>query len=172
MTQIVVIAKEPVAGRVKTRLTPPFTPGQAARLAAAALEDTLRAVAAAPVRHRVLALDGLPGTWLPGGPESFVVIAQRGDGLDERLAAAFADAYRLHREPVVLIGMDTPTSHRTCCGLRAPRWPTTTRSTARRPTAASGCWACAVPIRRSCSACPCPGPTPAPPSCGACGRPG
>ncbi|MBG0829249.1 glycosyltransferase [Planomonospora sp. ID67723] len=105
MTQLVVIAKEPVAGRVKTRLTPPFTPGQAARLAAAALEDTLRAVAATPVRHRVLALDGLPGTWLPAG---FTVIAQRGAGLDERLAAAFADACRLHPEPAVLIGMDTP----------------------------------------------------------------
>ncbi|GAA3445512.1 TIGR04282 family arsenosugar biosynthesis glycosyltransferase [Planomonospora venezuelensis] len=105
MTQIVVIAKEPVAGRVKTRLTPPFTPGQAARLAAAALEDTLRAVVAVPVRHRVLALDGLPGAWLP---EGFTVIPQRGSGLDERLAAAFSDAFRLHPEPAVLIGMDTP----------------------------------------------------------------
>jgi hypothetical protein len=32
--QIVVIAKEPYPGRVKTRLTPPFTPVQAAELAA------------------------------------------------------------------------------------------------------------------------------------------
>ncbi|RCG28595.1 glycosyltransferase [Sphaerisporangium album] len=103
--QVVVIAKEPVAGRVKTRLVPPFTPGQAAGLAAAALEDTLRAVAATRVRERVLALDGLPGAWLPGG---FTVIPQRGGGLDERLAAAFHDACRLHRLPVVLIGMDTP----------------------------------------------------------------
>ncbi|GAA0425637.1 glycosyl transferase [Acrocarpospora corrugata] len=105
MTQILVIAKEPVAGRVKTRLTPPFTPGQGAHLAAAALEDTLRAVAATRVKHRVLALDGLPGSWLPDG---FAVIPQRGDGLDERLAAAFADAHRLHPVPTVLIGMDTP----------------------------------------------------------------
>ncbi|MFE3455038.1 TIGR04282 family arsenosugar biosynthesis glycosyltransferase [Nonomuraea sp. NPDC059194] len=103
--QIVVIAKEPVAGRVKTRLTPPFTAEEAARLAAAALEDTLHAVAAARVAHRVLALDGLPGAWLPSG---FTVIPQRGRGLDERLAAAFCDAYLLHGAPVVLIGMDTP----------------------------------------------------------------
>ncbi|HEY3649911.1 MAG TPA: hypothetical protein VGL33_18240, partial [Streptosporangiaceae bacterium] len=39
--QIVVIAKEPYPGRVKTRLTPPFTPVQAAELAAASLSDTL-----------------------------------------------------------------------------------------------------------------------------------
>ncbi|MEW9531234.1 TIGR04282 family arsenosugar biosynthesis glycosyltransferase [Microbispora sp. NPDC049125] len=103
--QIVVIAKEPVAGRVKTRLTPWWTPEQAAELAAAALEDTLRAVAATSVRHRVLALEGLPGSWLPGG---FTVIPQRGATLDQRLAAAFHDSHRLHPLPVVLIGMDTP----------------------------------------------------------------
>ncbi|MEU8246470.1 TIGR04282 family arsenosugar biosynthesis glycosyltransferase [Nonomuraea sp. NPDC048916] len=105
MTQMVIIAKEPVAGRVKTRLTPPYSPAQAALLAEAALEDTLRAALASPVTQRVLALDGLPGTWLPAG---FTVIPQRGSGLDERLAAAFTDAYRLRPEPMVLIGMDTP----------------------------------------------------------------
>ncbi|WP_347590770.1 TIGR04282 family arsenosugar biosynthesis glycosyltransferase [Acrocarpospora sp. B8E8] len=100
-----IIAKEPVPGRVKTRLTPPFSPAQAAALAQAALQDSLRAVAATPATQRVLALDGLPGSWLT---EGFVVIPQRGAGLDERLAAAFADAHRLRPDPVVLIGMDTP----------------------------------------------------------------
>ncbi|MEV6863389.1 TIGR04282 family arsenosugar biosynthesis glycosyltransferase [Streptosporangium subroseum] len=103
--QIVVIAKEPVAGRVKTRLTPPFSPEEAAALATAALTDTLDAVAGAPARHRVLALHGGAGPWLPPG---FAVLPQRGTGLDERLAAAFEDAYRAHPLPVVLIGMDTP----------------------------------------------------------------
>ncbi|MGW0058318.1 TIGR04282 family arsenosugar biosynthesis glycosyltransferase [Streptosporangium sandarakinum] len=103
--QIVVIAKEPVPGRVKTRLTPPFTPVEAAALASAALADTLDAVARARVRRRVLALRGRTGPWLPPG---FTVLPQRGDGLDERLAAAFGDAHRAHPEPVVLIGMDTP----------------------------------------------------------------
>ncbi|MFG1708604.1 TIGR04282 family arsenosugar biosynthesis glycosyltransferase [Nonomuraea sp. M3C6] len=103
--QIVVIAKEPVPGRVKTRLVPPLTPGQAAALAGAALEDTLRTVAQVPGVHRVLALDGAPGVWLPGG---FTVLPQRGGGLDERLAAAFEDTHRLWPSPIVLIGMDTP----------------------------------------------------------------
>ncbi|MEV8634408.1 TIGR04282 family arsenosugar biosynthesis glycosyltransferase [Streptosporangium sp. NPDC051023] len=105
MTQIIVIAKEPVPGRVKTRLTPPYTPAQAARLAEAALADTLNTVAVTPATQRVLALEGLPGLWLPSG---FAVIPQRGDGLDERLAAAFADAHRLCPGPAILIGMDTP----------------------------------------------------------------
>jgi rSAM/selenodomain-associated transferase 1 len=106
---LIVIAKEPVPGRVKTRLTPPFSPEQAAALAEAALADTLDAVAAAPVARRVLALAGTPGSWLPPG---FEVIAQRGGGLDERLAAAFDDAAFDAAGgaglPMVLIGMDTP----------------------------------------------------------------
>jgi uncharacterized protein len=103
--QVMVIAKEPVPGRVKTRLTPPYTPAEAAELAAAALADTLTAVASAGVARRVLALDGAPGRWLPPG---FDVIAQRGGGLDERIAWALADVRAAWPAPVVLIGMDTP----------------------------------------------------------------
>ena len=103
--QVLVIAKEPVPGRVKTRLTPPFTPADAAVLATASLADTLAAVSATPVAQAVLALDGAPGDWLPPG---FRVIPQRGGGLDERLAAAFADAHAMLSVPMVLIGMDTP----------------------------------------------------------------
>lgn len=44
--QILVMAKSPVPGSVKTRLCPPYALDEAARLAAAALEDTLAAVAA------------------------------------------------------------------------------------------------------------------------------
>lgn len=45
---LLVVAKAPVPGRVKTRLTPHFTPQQAAALARAALQDTLDAVLATP----------------------------------------------------------------------------------------------------------------------------
>jgi uncharacterized protein len=103
--QIVVIAKEPVPGRVKTRLTPAFTPLQAAALAEASLADTLAAVSQTTVARRVLALDGRPGSWLPKG---FDVIGQRGAGLDERIAWALSDARVTLPLPVVLIGMDTP----------------------------------------------------------------
>ncbi|MFJ7996118.1 DUF2064 domain-containing protein [Streptomyces sp. NPDC096310] len=101
MTTILVIAKEPRPGRVKTRLTPPFTPGEAAELAEAALADTLHTVAATPASRRVLVLDGAPGSWLPPG---FDVVPQCAGGLDERLADAFARC----AGPALLIGMDTP----------------------------------------------------------------
>jgi uncharacterized protein len=100
-TTLVVIAKEPRPGRVKTRLTPPFTPAEAAALAEAALADTLAAVAATPARRRVLVLDGAPGPWLPPG---FEVVPQCAGGLDARLADAFAGC----AGPALLIGMDTP----------------------------------------------------------------
>jgi glycosyltransferase A (GT-A) superfamily protein (DUF2064 family) len=99
---LLVIAKAPVPGRVKTRLSPPCTPTQAAALARAALEDTLAAaLATRGAGRRVLVLDGEPADWLPDG---FELIGQRGEGLAARLAAAFEDA----GGPAFLIGMDTP----------------------------------------------------------------
>ncbi len=99
--KILVIAKSPVAGSVKTRLCPPCTPGEAAALALAALQDTLETVAAVPKVHPILVLDGPRGPWVPDG---FEIIPQRGSGLAERLAAAFEDA----GAPAFLVGMDTP----------------------------------------------------------------
>jgi glycosyltransferase A (GT-A) superfamily protein (DUF2064 family) len=46
-------------------------------------------------------LDGKPGPWVPPG---VAVVPQRGTGLAERLAAAFADV----DGPAFLVGMDTP----------------------------------------------------------------
>ncbi|WP_431999536.1 TIGR04282 family arsenosugar biosynthesis glycosyltransferase [Streptomyces sioyaensis] len=99
---LLVIAKEPVPGRVKTRLTPPYTPQEAAALAEAALADTLHTMLHVPARRRVLVLDGTPGTWLPHG---FEVVPQPSGGLDERIAAAFE---RCDDGPALLLGMDTP----------------------------------------------------------------
>ncbi len=105
--QIIVIAKAPVPGRVKTRLSPPCSPDEAARLAAAALADTLAAVRATPVRRRVVAFDGDPRS---ADLTGFDVLPQRGVGLGERLAHAFADAAAGAGAglPTFLVGMDTP----------------------------------------------------------------
>lgn len=101
MTVLVVIAKECLPGRVKTRLHPPLSLEQAAELAAASLDDTLRAVADLPATRRVLAFDGeIP----PAAADGWEILPQVSGGLDERLAAIF-DAFD---EPTVLIGMDTP----------------------------------------------------------------
>jgi uncharacterized protein len=111
-TTLLVIAKEPVPGRVKTRLVPPCTHDQAAALAEAALADTLHTVLLVPARRRVLVLEGRPGPWLPSG---FDVVTQCGGPLDERLACAFAAVHG----PALLIGMDTP---QVTSGLLAIDW--------------------------------------------------
>ncbi|WP_416971737.1 TIGR04282 family arsenosugar biosynthesis glycosyltransferase [Streptomyces sp. 4F14] len=99
---LLVIAKQPLPGRVKTRLTPPYTPEEAAALAEASLTDTLNTLLRVPAHRRVLVLQGTPGPWLPPGYE---VVPQTPGGLDERIAAAFAH----HADgPALLVGMDTP----------------------------------------------------------------
>lgn len=100
--QILVIAKQPVAGRVKTRLCPPCTPAQAAAVAAAALADTLDTVTATPAMRRTLILSGQYEA-----PPGWCVVGQHGDGLGERLANAFADT-AIPGVASLLIGMDTP----------------------------------------------------------------
>lgn len=99
--KMLVLAKSPIAGTVKTRMCPPLDFAEAAAVAEAALHDTLAAVAACGAKQRVLVLDGEPGPWLPAG---FRVIAQRGSTLVERLTAAWQDG----GGPALQIGMDTP----------------------------------------------------------------
>src|ERR1700760_517383 len=103
--QIVVLAEEPIPGRVRTGLTPPFSPREAAALAGAGLADTLQAVRRTRIVRRVLCLDGEPGPWLPDG---FEVLAQRGRGRDERIAAAMWDTYTGLPLPIVVVGTGTP----------------------------------------------------------------
>ena len=97
---LVVLAKACVPGRVKTRLTPPLTPEEAARLAAVSLGATLALARAVPAERHVLCFDGAA----PDDADGFEVIPQTDGPLDERIAAVF------DRETsrTLLIGMDTP----------------------------------------------------------------
>lgn len=101
--QLLVMAKAPIPGQVKSRLCPPCTPRQAATLAAAALADTLAAVGATAARRRILVLAGA----MPDPPGGFTVVPQRGDGLGARLAAAFVDTAAVGT-PSFVVGADTP----------------------------------------------------------------
>ncbi len=114
MTVLLVMAKAPVPGAVKTRLCPPITPEQAARIAAAALLDTMATVAATPGVTPVLALagrlgDGVDPAALTAAAAGWLVLPQRGGDLGARLAHAHADVARVYPgRPVLQIGMDTP----------------------------------------------------------------
>ena len=103
---LTVIAKQPVAGQVKTRLVPPLDHDQAAQIAAACLRDTFVATQAFTDRHDdvrpVALIDGDDGAWIP---EGFEVRHQCSGGLGERLAHGFELL-----GPGVIVGMDTPSA--------------------------------------------------------------
>lgn len=105
------MAKAPRAGRVKTRLSPPLTLEQAAALNIEFLRDTTENLATiqggaglisyTPVGDEAL-FDGLL-------PETFALVAQRGDGFGERLLAAAQDILSIGYGAVCLIDSDSPT---------------------------------------------------------------
>ncbi len=110
----VVMAKAPVAGKVKTRLSPPLTPGEAALLNAEFLRDTIANLAdAAALCSGVTVV-----SYTPIGqeeafrgilPDSTLLLPQRGDGFGERLLATAADLLQCGFRAVCLIDSDSPT---------------------------------------------------------------
>ena len=110
---LLVVAKAPVPGMAKTRLAATAGDRVAAEIAAAALLDTLDAVAAAPVATRVVALtgeldDAVDAAEISDRLAAFTVIPQRGNNFGDRLANAHADAAAVDGHPVLQIGIDTP----------------------------------------------------------------
>lgn len=111
---LLVVAKAPVPGLAKTRLAAAVGDRAAADIAAAALLDTLDAVAAAPVRARVVAMTGdldaaRASQEIRSRLDAFTVVPQRGDAFADRLANAHLDAATAAGvAAVVQIGMDTP----------------------------------------------------------------
>ena len=114
-TAVLVMAKAPVPGQVKTRLGASVGDDTAAELAAACLLDTLdvcETVFTVPGRrHLALAgdLDAAPlRDVLAQRLAGWTVHPQRGEGFASRLTHAHADVARATGLPVVQIGMDTP----------------------------------------------------------------
>jgi glycosyltransferase A (GT-A) superfamily protein (DUF2064 family) len=105
---LLIMAKSPVPGTVKTRLCPPLSLEEAAEVAAAALLDTLSAAVSTPGAVPVVALAGaVHRSDVRDALAECVVIPQRGQTFADRLANAHADVARFGM-PVLQIGMDTP----------------------------------------------------------------
>ena len=111
---LAVMAKAPRVGKVKTRLTPPLTPEEAAELNIRFLRDITSAIATATAGGRAKGI----GVYTPVGdevvfegilPEQFQLVAQRGDTFGDRLTFAIEDILRLGFDSVCLINSDSPT---------------------------------------------------------------
>lgn len=103
MTRIVIFAKAPVPGQVKTRLIPALGPDGAAALAGRMLADTCREAVAARTGAVELCLSGS----LESIPQGVELSRQGGGDLGKRLARA-AERVIGGGEPVIFIGTDCP----------------------------------------------------------------
>jgi hypothetical protein len=109
---LIVFAKRPEPGRVKTRLCPPFTHEQAAAFYARMLEDVLETSLRAAAQlglEAVLALHPPDAAATLPAPPGLRVVAQRGADLGERMEDALGRELAAGRGPVLLRGSDSPT---------------------------------------------------------------
>jgi uncharacterized protein len=104
VTRIVIFAKEPVPGRVKTRLIPALGPEGAARLAAEMLGETVNEALATGWQVELRG-EPDPAEWYEGPP--LRLRAQGGGGLGDRLARAARQTLD-EASSILLIGTDCP----------------------------------------------------------------
>src|SRR5690606_22876882 len=107
---LVVFAKPPLRGRVKTRMHGALTPEAAARMYEAGLRDIVARVRMLGISVQIAYVD------MPGGDGFFAAafpdiprFAQVGSDLGARMAAAIERLFRSGRDAVVIVGADVPT---------------------------------------------------------------
>jgi rSAM/selenodomain-associated transferase 1 len=106
---LLVFAKIPRPGHVKTRLTPVLTPDEAAELYRAFLRDALDVYADLPVEVRLYLAPPFSEDEVRAVPASISVHKQQGDGLGPRMAQAFREALHDGYDRAVVVGTDHPT---------------------------------------------------------------
>lgn len=102
------MAREPVAGRAKTRLSPLFGADGAAHLYEAFLRDTLELSRLSGARTSVFTSGGALKSLRPVAPHVSRWLPQGKGDLGERMRRAFASCFRAGARRVVLIGTDSP----------------------------------------------------------------
>ena len=107
---LVVMAKAPVPGQVKTRLTPPFTPREAVDLYQCFLQDRIEEMGRLTEIDLAVAYtpDDARDTFVPISGNGFLLFAQKGAGLGQRLNNIFVDKYKQGYGAVSIIDSDTP----------------------------------------------------------------
>ena len=123
---LLVFAKVPRPGQVKTRLIPVLSPSEAARLYTAFLQDTLRQVVRLDLDVRLYLAPPLPDGGIAGLPAEVSLHEQEGDGLGERIQRAFENTLEAGYDRAIVMGSDHPTLPRSFLrqadrALHAPR---------------------------------------------------
>jgi uncharacterized protein len=107
---LIIFAKEPLPGQVKTRLSPPLSPKGAAQLYHSFLLDILEEMARVPEVRLAVAFSPPGAQAFFGGlaPPGTDLFPQEGADLGERMARAFARGFAGDFGPILLRGSDVP----------------------------------------------------------------
>lgn len=107
---VIIMAKVPIAGNVKTRLQPYLTPERSADFAACLLSDTIAKVES--LRNQLII------AYSPGNEREYFdrfalsktfFVEQKGSDLGEKMFNAFEFAFSRNIDSAVMIGTDSPT---------------------------------------------------------------
>jgi hypothetical protein len=107
---LVVVAKEPVPGKVKTRFIPQLSPVDAAGLYRCSLHDRITEISALNGVDRAIAYtpEDARDTFTELSLGGFELFAQRGKGLGERLNNIFQDNLARGYQAVSIVDSDSP----------------------------------------------------------------
>jgi rSAM/selenodomain-associated transferase 1 len=109
---LIVMAKQPVAGQTKTRLSPPLSPSEAAELYTCLLLDTLEAVRDAAgqltLRPFIAFYPAQGQSEFQALAPDFQLLAQQGYNLSERLSGALLSVQKQGYDQVTAINSDSP----------------------------------------------------------------
>jgi rSAM/selenodomain-associated transferase 1 len=113
---LIVVAKEPVPGRTKTRLCPPLSPEAAADLYRCLLLDTFALVQRLEsVDHSLAYTPASARDYFARlSPNGFRLVPQKGADLGERLSNALAQHFEIGYRRVVIMNSDGPTLPSAC----------------------------------------------------------
>ena len=108
---VIIFTKAPIPGTVKTRLSPPLTPDEAATLHGTLILDAIERANGLPV---TLYIAGAPDIAHPffkvlEGRYGARLLPQEGDDLGTRMSGAMQKAFELGHRRVILAGTDLPT---------------------------------------------------------------
>jgi len=103
---VVVFGREPISGRVKSRLAAGIGAEAAARVYGALLEHTLEVARIGGARVVLSLADAPSGSW--AGSLDAAVEIQRGSDLGDRMEDAFARRFAEGEGRVVIVGSDSP----------------------------------------------------------------
>ncbi len=105
---VIIFAKEPVPGRVKTRLAKEIGADEACRIYQTLLDCTMKAIA--PLKTtKYMYLPPGDRCWLHAEEQKDLCIrTQIGTNLGERMQNAFAECFAYLHERIVLVGSDCP----------------------------------------------------------------